>query len=156
MSKHYLTSTQFITLYYSLIHPHLTYGCLAWGTASNKDIHTYLQMIQNKAVGSIFNGKYNVTVNGLYSKLGIPKLEQFIKYKCTDICFQLQIYSTSRITTPFSNKHECPQLLYKTITWFSPPKEHQLLDRKIHSISRTKTMVGSTPKVKTITGYTNL
>ena len=34
MARHYLTSTDLKTLYYSLIHPHLTYGCLLWGTAS--------------------------------------------------------------------------------------------------------------------------
>ena len=44
-----IPTIQLKTLYYTLIHPYLTYGVLLWGGALKKHIHK-LQVLQNKTL----------------------------------------------------------------------------------------------------------
>ena len=44
-----LTSNALLMLYYALVHPHLTYGILIWGSTYKSYLNT-LQLLQNKAM----------------------------------------------------------------------------------------------------------
>ena len=51
-AKHILSPKHLKSLYYTLIHPHLTYGLLLWGS-TYKTLLKKLQTLQNKSVRSI-------------------------------------------------------------------------------------------------------
>ena len=89
-SKHILSHEHLKSLYYTLIHSHLTYGLLLWGSTYKTFLHK-LEVLQNKAIRSITNSKYNESTEPVYKQLGIlplPKLYQleaakfmFLNYK---------------------------------------------------------------------------
>ena len=74
MSKHFLNKNHLIIVYYSLIHPHLTYGLRLWGNALQKYI-TKLEILQKKAVRAITCSKYNTPSSPLFKQLNILKLK---------------------------------------------------------------------------------
>ena len=47
-----LTSNALLMLYYALVHPHLTFGILIWGSTNKSYLNT-LQLSQNKAMRAI-------------------------------------------------------------------------------------------------------
>ena len=57
-AKHLLTSEHLKSLYYTLLHPYLTYGIVLWGSAQSSYLH-HITIKQNKAVRCISNSKYN-------------------------------------------------------------------------------------------------
>jgi hypothetical protein len=69
-SKHVLGKNHLKTLYHSLIHPYLSYGLLLWGSAS-KSLTKKIEVMQNKAIRSITNSKYNESALPLYKQLKI-------------------------------------------------------------------------------------
>lgn len=73
-SKHVLGTKHLKTLYYSLIHPYITYGLLLWGSAS-KSLTKRIEIMQNKAIRSITNSKYNASALPLYKQLKILPLK---------------------------------------------------------------------------------
>ena len=56
------------TLYYSLIHSHLSYGTLIWGSAFQYRLRQ-LEVIQKKAVRNICNAVYNAHTDPLFKQL---------------------------------------------------------------------------------------
>ena len=92
--KNILPTFQLRTLYYTLIHPYLTYGIILWGGALKKYVHG-LQITQNKTVRKITNSKYNESASPIYSKLGILTLENVYKL---DLCKLM--YSNYNKTLP--------------------------------------------------------
>ena len=69
-----LTNSHLITLYYSLIYPHIDYGITLWGSTHS----TYLQrliLMQKKAVRIISGATYNDHTDHLFPKMNILKLE---------------------------------------------------------------------------------
>ena len=56
--KRFLSKDNMKTLYYSLIHSHLSYGTLIWGSAFQYRLRQ-LEVIQKKAVRNICNAVYN-------------------------------------------------------------------------------------------------
>jgi len=67
--KHIIPSETLLTLYNSLILPHLNYGILAWGIKCNR-----LFKLQKKSVRIILNSKYNAHTNPLFKKLQLLKV----------------------------------------------------------------------------------
>ena len=67
MSKHFLNKNHLRIVYYSLIHPHLTY-------ALQKYIRK-LEILQKKAVRAITCSKYNTPSSPLFKQLNILKLK---------------------------------------------------------------------------------
>ena len=61
------------TLYFSLIHPHLIYGLLAWGSANNTLIRKTVT-IQKRALRTIHNARYNSHTDPLFKQSGIIKV----------------------------------------------------------------------------------
>ena len=77
-TKHLLSQSNLKIIYYSLIHPYLTYGILLWGNAYKKHIQKVL-ILQKKAIRSITNSTYNEHTAPLYKQLMIPILNDIYK-----------------------------------------------------------------------------
>jgi len=56
--KHILPVESLRTLYFVFIQPHLTYGILAWGRASQSVVHK-TELLQKRAIRIINKAKYN-------------------------------------------------------------------------------------------------
>ena len=61
------------TLYFALIHPHLTYGILAWGN-SKATLLNKTDTLQKRALRSINNKKYNSHSDPLFKLSGVLKI----------------------------------------------------------------------------------
>ena len=59
------------SLYFSLVHLHLAYGNMLWGTAYLHRLHRLI-MIQ-KCVRNVCNVPYNTESSCLFKQLGMPK-----------------------------------------------------------------------------------
>jgi hypothetical protein len=73
-AKHLLLAQHLKMLYYTLLHPYLTYGIILWGSAWSSLLNP-IAMKQNKAVRCISKAKYNATALPLYKNLKIPTLK---------------------------------------------------------------------------------
>ena len=68
------------TLYYSLIHSHLSYGILAWGNAVQSILyHTII--LQKRAVRIIHNATFNSHTNPLFQHSRVLKLHDIYEYQ---------------------------------------------------------------------------
>ena len=66
------------SLYYTMIHPHILYGILAWGDAPQKYIDGIITT-QKRAIRAIHKSKYNSHTEPLFKKSSILKVQdQFI------------------------------------------------------------------------------
>lgn len=72
-NKRYLSTSNLITLYYSLVHSHLSYGNMLWMSAYQYRLRR-LEVLQNKAVRNIINAPYNASAAPIYKQLNIPRL----------------------------------------------------------------------------------
>ena len=61
------------TLYFSLIHPHFSYGVLAWGSASLTKLKSSI-MLQNRAIRNINRAKHRAHTEYLFKSSQILKL----------------------------------------------------------------------------------
>ena len=73
ISKHIISRQLLKCLYHTLIHPHLTYGLILWGSTYKKYLHK-LEILQNKSIRSITNSKYNDSSGPIYKNLSILPL----------------------------------------------------------------------------------
>ena len=60
-------------LYFSLIHPYISYGNLLWGKSYQKHIRQ-IETLQKKAIRIITKSSYNEHTSPLYRRMGILKL----------------------------------------------------------------------------------
>ena len=75
-------------LYYILIHPHLTYGCILWGNTYKKYLHKII-ILQKKSIRILCHTKYNAPTGPLYKLLQIPKFTDIYKILICQFMFQL-------------------------------------------------------------------
>ncbi len=68
------------TLYYALVHPHLSYGILAWGNASSS-LTNKTFLLQKRALRTILNAPYNSHTEPLFKSAGILKLEDLYEFQ---------------------------------------------------------------------------
>ena len=78
--KHVLPQNALFKLYYSLVHPHLLYGLVAWCSTFSTYLHK-LASIQNKAVKLIGGGHLLESSTHFYAKLKILKLLDLYKHE---------------------------------------------------------------------------
>ena len=71
--KHLLCAGNLRKLYYSLVHTHLTYGIIAWGSAYTYRLRK-LVVLQKKCIRNICKAPYNSESTPLFKKLFLPKL----------------------------------------------------------------------------------
>ena len=70
------------TLYYTMIHPYLTYGILAWGNTTQANLKK-INVLQKRAIRIIRKVPYNGHTEPLLKKSNIPKLGDQYKFEAT-------------------------------------------------------------------------
>lgn len=75
--KNFLPQNILLTLYNSLILPHIYYGILVWGFGAKR-----IYKLQKKAVRIICNKRYNAHTSELFKCLKILKVNDVLNYKC--------------------------------------------------------------------------
>ena len=70
--KHLVNITNMKSLYYTLIHHHLQYGNILWGSAP-KTYTKRIEILQKKAIRAIANSEYNAHTTPLFKQFCIPK-----------------------------------------------------------------------------------
>ena len=78
-SKNFLPPSALKTLYYSLMHCHLTYAVEIWGCSANSTL-TNIYLKQKAALRIICNKKYNAHTEPLFKKLEILPLFKLIEF----------------------------------------------------------------------------
>ena len=89
------------TLYYSLIHSHLSYGTMLWGSAFQYRLRQ-LEVIQKKSVRNICKGGpcnvgYNAHTSPLFKQLSIPKLNDIYN---TQLCKLMFLFTNGTLPCP--------------------------------------------------------
>ena len=97
--KHFLPLDCLKTLYYALVHPHLTYGILAWGNANINILNKTIKL-QKRALRTIFNTRYNSHTDPLFKTSGILKLADIYTY---NILVFMYDYSKSKLPRSFNS-----------------------------------------------------
>ena len=97
--KHLLPVECLHTLYYTLFQPYLSYGILAWGTASNSLLKVTLKL-QKKAVRYINNSRYNSHSEPLFKKSGILDIYDLFKYH---VLLFMYDFETNSLPLAFNN-----------------------------------------------------
>ena len=72
-AKHILSADNLKSLYFSLVHSHLIYGNMVWGSAYQCKLNKLVKL-QKKCVRYICKLPYNERTSPHFKKLGIPKL----------------------------------------------------------------------------------
>ena len=86
--KQVLPTSALRTLYYSMIHPHLLYGIVIWGST----FKTYLgklSVLQNKALRIVAGGNWSDNATQCYAKLNVLKLNDLYKFEIARLMHQL-------------------------------------------------------------------
>ena len=94
--KRFLSRDNMKTLYYSLIHSHLSYGTLFWGSAFQYRLHQ-LEVIQKKSVRNICNATYNAHTGPLFKQLRIPKLVDIYN---SQLCKLMYLFTNGTLPCP--------------------------------------------------------
>ena len=76
------------TLYYSLIHSHLSYGNLVWGNATQSALRQTI-LLQKPALRLINNAKYNSHTDPRFHSSCILKLADWVEYQAAPLAFDL-------------------------------------------------------------------
>ena len=83
-----LPQNALLTLYYSLVHPHLTYGILIWGSTYKSHLQV-LQLSQNKAMRALFEQQLSDRITPVYRKAQILKINDLYKLEVAKFMHQL-------------------------------------------------------------------
>lgn len=80
--KPHVTPQSLISIYYALVYPYLTYGCVLWGNNYEAPL-SQLVRLQNKVVRIINNVSLRDHITPHYVNLGLIKLPDIVKlYTC--------------------------------------------------------------------------
>ena len=74
-------------LYYALVHPHLTYGILIWGSTYKSYLNT-LQLSQNKAMHVITKQRSSDRITPIYRRLQVLKINDLYKLEAAKFMHQ--------------------------------------------------------------------
>lgn len=78
MAKRLLSQDNLKSLYFSLVHSHLSYGNIVWGTAYQYRLHK-LMILQKKCVRNVCHAPYNHESAPLFKQLNVLRLEDILK-----------------------------------------------------------------------------
>ena len=79
-AKHFLPVASLRTLYFAMIHPHISYGILAWGNATQTTLKRTITL-QKRALRTINNVSYNSHTDPLFKKSNILKLNDLFDHE---------------------------------------------------------------------------
>ncbi len=77
------------TLYYSLIHSHLSYGILAWGNTTQSALRQ-TTLLQKRAIRLINHARYNSHTEPLFRGSRVMKLTDLLEYQATLFAFDFK------------------------------------------------------------------
>lgn len=103
MLKHHLSKFHLKSLYYTLFHTHLIYGCYLWGSASKTDLNP-ISKLQNRALRIISKVNYNAPTSKLYQINKVLKLNDIYELHLSKFMF---LNSNGMLPTSLSH-HFCP------------------------------------------------
>jgi hypothetical protein len=69
------------TLYYALVHPHLSYGVVAWTNTNSKDMRR-VKILQKQAVRLIVQAKYNSHTSPIFKSQKILTIDDILNLEC--------------------------------------------------------------------------
>jgi len=72
-AKRYLSVANLRSIYFCLVHSHIAYGIMIWGTAFQYRLHR-LVILQKKCIRNVSKKPFNEVTSPLYKQLNIPKL----------------------------------------------------------------------------------
>ena len=87
------------TLYYSLIHSHLSYGILVWGNATQSALRQ-TTLLQKRAIRLINKAKYNSHTDPLFRISHVMKLNDLMEYEATLFAFD---FKTKKLPVSFND-----------------------------------------------------
>ena len=97
--KNLLPTDSLKTLYYTMIHPYLTYGILAWGNATQANLNKII-VLQKRAIHIIHKVPYNGHTEPLLKKSKILKLGDQYKFEAT---LFMHNYAMGKLPLSFAN-----------------------------------------------------
>jgi hypothetical protein len=106
--KHILPADSMRTLYFTLIHPHITYGILAWGNASKSVLNRTI-ILQKRAVRLINRATYNSHTEPLFIHVKILKLNDQYEY---EVALFMYDYVTNKLPISFHNVYRNTSKFY--------------------------------------------
>ena len=77
-ARHFIGKDLLLSLYYSLIYPHLIYGNIVWGNNNKTRLDSLQVKIQKKGVRVITFSSYTELSKPLFQKLEIPNFSNVI------------------------------------------------------------------------------
>jgi len=84
--KHYVLPSKLKQIYFSMVHSHLSYGVIIWGS-TYKSYFSQLISLQNKAVKIISNTSWNKNLNPCYKEQKILSLNNLITFETSKFMF---------------------------------------------------------------------
>ena len=97
--KFSLPKESLLTLYFSLLHPYLTYGILAWGNAST-NILRKTETLHKRALRTVHNKSYNSHTDPLFKQSGILRVSDL--YQLEVVLFMYD-YVRTKLPLSFRN-----------------------------------------------------
>ena len=128
------------TLYYTMVHPHLLYGIIAWGNAANKYLEGVCKM-QKRAIRVIHKAKYNSHTEPLFKSSGILKLEDLHNWA---IVIFMNDYFTGKLPKSFHNIFKMNKDIF---TSYDTRQGNQLYIKRTYSIFAEKQPIFHLPIV---------
>ena len=89
-----LTSNALLMLYYALVHPHLTFGILIWGSTYKSYLNT-LQLSQNKVMRAITKQRWFDRITPIYRRLQVLRINDLYKLETAKFMHQFSDKSLS-------------------------------------------------------------
>ena len=97
--KNFLPISALLRVYYSLVHSHLSYGIIIWGSAYKSHVGK-LASLQNKAMRAVGVAEWNESSSPLYFKFKVLKLYNMHKYELANFMHHIEIKT---LPTPIMN-----------------------------------------------------
>ena len=95
-AKQFVSEAHLRTLYFSLMHSHITYGILLWGTTYQKYLHP-LEILQKKAIRIITRSPYNAHTAELFKRLNILKFHDLVNFEIEKFMYQFSTKSLPNV-----------------------------------------------------------
>ena len=128
-----------LTLYYTLIYPHLNYCIIMWGSAA-KTVLLKLVLLQKRAVRLIDNASYLSHSDPIFSKLLILKLNSLYKLSCIIFMYKIKYNHIPNVCNDLVLINNTSSSLYslRTIDYFLIPNHRTTLRSRCIKIQGPK------------------
>ena len=137
--KYKLPKQCLLTLYYSLIYPHLNYCIVMWGSAA-KTVLLKLVLLQKRAVRLIDNVYYLSHSDPIFKKYSILNINSLYKLSCLLFTYKIKNNHIPNvgIDLVLLNNNSASAYSLRTIDNFIVPNHRTTLRSKCINVKRTK------------------